>query len=363
MVEEEEEGLPGEDGDASESSADTSFMSDDDGAATSFLSEGEEDDDSLGQSEIDDLFGISMDEEEEVTGVQALLNNKVVQHKRLPLLEACFDRLVRILTTSLRNFTAENVELTLADFTSVRFGDYIEGVPLPALISVFKVVDWNNFGLITVNSPLIYAMIDLLLGGRRVSSALAIEGRSFTGIECLLIERLIKLVLSEMETALEPLDKVKLNFERLESNPSLAAIAYPSDAAVLFKLDVDIDDRGGRLEIVIPYATLEPVQHLLQQMFMGEKFGNDNIWEEHWAEEMLCAETDLEVSLGDQMMTLNELMKLKVGSTMQLRTRPNDLVTLRAGDTPLLLGRVGRLGDRVAIQIEDWLVKDQEKRP
>jgi len=48
-----------------------------------------------------------------------------------------------------------------------------------------------------------------------------------------------------------------------------------------------MEDRGGRLELLLPYATLEPVRELLLQQFMGEKFGRDSIWETHLAEETL----------------------------------------------------------------------------
>ncbi len=321
----------------------------------------EDDDDALGQSEIDDLFGISMDEEEEQTGLQALLSNTHVQNKRLPQLEACFNRLVRSLTTSLRAMTSETIELSVTEVKSIRYGDYIEAVPLPAMLSVFKAVEWDNFGLAVINSPLIYALIDVLLGGRRVSTSLAIEGRSFTSIESMLVNRLMKLIMSEMSAAFKLLCEVRFEQERLESNPALAAIAYPADKAILFKIDVDIDDRGGRLEILIPYATLEPVQDLLEKQFMGEKFGRDAIWETHWAREMLTTDTELEVSLGEQMMSLNDMMNLKVGSTLVLKTKPDDLVTLWSGDIPLLRGRVGRLGENVAIQIEEWCDKKKQK--
>jgi flagellar motor switch protein FliM len=321
-----------------------------------------EDDDALGQSEIDDLFGISMEDEEETTGFTALINSSHIQHNRLPLLEACFDRLVRSLTGALRNFTAENVELSLAETSSTRFGNYIEAIPLPALISVFEAVEWHDHGLIVIDSPLIYSIIDVLLGGRRASTSMAIEGRSFTTIESTLIERMIKLILKEMSIAFKPMSEVEFRHERLESNPSLASIAYPTNTAVLFKIDVDMDDRGGQIQILFPHATLEPVRNLLQQMFMGEKFGQDAIWETHWAREMLMSDTELEVSLGEQMVSLNEIMGLKVGSTLELRTRPNDLVTLRSGNIPLLRGRVGRISDKVAIKVEDWIGERPDRR-
>lgn len=314
-----------------------------------------EDDGALSQFEIDDLFGVSMDEGTPTTGIEALLNSNHIQHKRMPLLEACFDRLVRALNKSLRNFASDNVELSLVDTNSVRFGNYIDTIPLPTLISVFKATEWNDYGLINVNSPLIYSILDVLLGGRRAAMPLAVEGRSFTAIEVTLIERMINLILKEMTTAFKPLAEVEFRHERTESNPSLATIAYPTDTAILFKIDVDMDNRGGRIEILLPYPTLEPVRHLLQQMFMGEKFGRDAIWENHWAREMLLTEVELEVSLGERTATLSEIMSLKVGSTLQLRNKPDELVTLHCGETRLLRGKVGRVGDRMAIQVRDWI--------
>ncbi|MDH3664691.1 MAG: flagellar motor switch protein FliM, partial [Alphaproteobacteria bacterium] len=188
---------------------------------------------SLGQSEIDDLFGISADDEQPETGIYALLNSDRIKHRNLPLLEACFDRLVHALAKSMRNFTAGNVELSLVNTSSVRYGNYIEAIPIPALVSVFKAVEWKEYGLINIDTALIYAIIDVLLGGRRTAMSQMVEARSFTAIEAKLVERLITLVLKEMTTAFKPLAEVEFRHERLESNPSLAEIASPANIAIL----------------------------------------------------------------------------------------------------------------------------------
>ena len=83
------------------------------------------------------------------------------------MLEVVFDRLVRLMTTSLRNFTSDNVEVSLDQITSIRFGDYLNSIPLPAIIAVFRAAQLDNFGLVTVDSNLIYSVVDVLLGGRR----------------------------------------------------------------------------------------------------------------------------------------------------------------------------------------------------
>jgi flagellar motor switch protein FliM len=285
-----------------------------------------------------------------------------VSYERLPMLEVVFDRLVRILTTSLRNFTSENVELTLSEIASMRFGDYLDGLQLPAMIAVFKTIEWDNYGLLTVDSPLIYSIVDVLLGGRRGAAPARTDGRPFTSIERALLERLIRIVLGDMSTAFEPLSHIEFRYERLETNPRFAAIARPSNAAVRFRIRIDIDDRGGLLEILMPYATLEPVRDLLLQMFMGEKFGHDSIWETHLARQLLVTAVELEALLDEQTLPLGEIMCLTVGSTLLLNTRPDSQVTLRCGQVPLLRGQVGRQGDHIAIRIDERTSSEERQR-
>ena len=107
----------------------------------------------LNQDEIDSLLGFDDSHEEgtEKSGIQAILSSALVSYERLPMLEVVFDRLVRLMSTSLRNFTSDNVEVSLDNIASIRFGDYLNSIPLPAMLSVFKAEEWDNFGLITVD--------------------------------------------------------------------------------------------------------------------------------------------------------------------------------------------------------------------
>ncbi len=81
----------------------------------------------LSQEEIDSLLGFSVGEInlDDHSGIRAIIDSAMVSYERLPMLEIVFDRLVRLMTTSLRNFTSDNVEVSLDRITSVRFGDYL----------------------------------------------------------------------------------------------------------------------------------------------------------------------------------------------------------------------------------------------
>jgi flagellar motor switch protein FliM len=311
----------------------------------------------LNQDEIDNLLGFdaSTADAQERTGIQAIINSALVSYERLPLLEIVFDRLVRLMTTSLRNFTSDNVEVSLDNISSIRFGDYLNSIPLPAILAVFRAEELDNYGLLTVESNLIYSIVDVLLGGRRGTAAMRIEGRPYTTIERSLVQRMIEVVLADMQAAFEPLSPVSFNLDRLEINPRFAAIARPANAAVLVKLRVDMEDRGGRIELLLPYATLEPIRELLLQMFMGEKFGRDSIWEGHLATELWRTKLDIEAVLDELPMTLNDVMNFQVGQTLLLNAGPNSVVEMRCGGVPLVSGKMGRVGHQVAVRVENSL--------
>ena len=313
----------------------------------------------LNQEEIDSLLGFSLADVtlNDNSGIRSIIDSAMVSYERLPMLEIIFDRLVRLMTTSLRNFTSDNVEVSLDRITSVRFGDYLNSIPLPAILAVFKAEEWDNFGLCTVNSSLIYSIIDVLLGGRRGQSAVRVEGRPYTTIESSLVKRMIEVVLADAELAFKPLSPVKFNIDRLETNPRFAAISRPANAAILVRLRIDMEDRGGNVELLLPYATIEPIRATLLQMFMGEKFGRDPIWEGHLATEIGQAQIEVDAVLYEARLPLRRMMELEVGDTLMLELKPDALVTVRCGDVSMTEGRMGRVGDRVAVRVGKSLRK------
>ena len=314
----------------------------------------------LNQEEIDSLLGFSLADVtlNDNSGIRAIINSAMVSYERLPMLEIVFDRLVRLMTTSLRNFTSDNVEVSLDRITSVRFGDYLNSIPLPAILAVFKAEEWDNFGLATVNSSLIYSIIDVLLGGRRGQSTVRVEGRPYTTIETNLVKRMIEVVLADAEHAFKPLSPVKFNIDRLETNPRFAAISRPANAAILVRLRIDMEDRGGNIELLLPYATIEPIRAVLLQMFMGEKFGRDPIWEGHLATEIGQAQIAVDAVLYEARLPLRQDDESEGRRHADARIQAGRAGHACAAATSRLTeGRMGRVGDRVAVRVAKPLRK------
>jgi flagellar motor switch protein FliM len=256
------------------------------------------------------------------------------------------------MTTSLRNLASDNIDVSLDQITSIRFGDYLNSIPLPAMIGVFRSEQLDNFGLVTIETNLIYSIVDVLLGGRRGTTTTRVEGRPYTTIERELVTRMIEVVLHDASQAFAPLTPVKFKLDRIETNPRFAAIARPPNAALLVQLRLDMEDRGGRLELLLPYATLEPIRKLLLQQFMGEKFGRDNIWEGHLASELWRTRVEVRAIMDDMKAPLKTVLNLKVGDTLMLNAPAEAPVVLKCGPMALTTARVGRLGQSVALRVD-----------
>ncbi len=306
--------------------------------------------DNFDQADIDALFG-NFGPVTKKSGLRAVIESKVISHERLPMLEVVCDRVVRAFGSSMRNLTSDAIDVSLEEVTSTRFGEFMNRVMLPAMVGVFKVQEWESFGLVTVESSLIYAVVDALLGGRGGHPPMIIDGRAFTTIETNLVSRMLELALNDFAEAFAPIEPIHIDLERIESNPRFAAIAGTSNICATATFRVDMDGRGGQFTLVFPYATLEPVRDKLLQRFMGEKSGRDSIWEAHIASEIRKTNVSVSVLLGEKKMPIADLRALEVGQTIALHKSPDDPLDIACGGVTLAQGQIGQRSGKVAVRL------------
>ncbi|HUD92390.1 flagellar motor switch protein FliM [Sphingobium sp.] len=308
--------------------------------------------DMFDQAGIDALFGFAdAAPAQPKSGLKAVIESNVISYERLPMLEVVCERMVRTFATSMRNLTSDAIDVSLEEITSTRFGEFMNHVALPAMFGVFKVREWENFGVITVDSGLIYAVVDALLGGRRGNAPMRVEGRAFTTIETQLVWKMVELALEELSASFEAVEPVTMELERIEASPRFAAIAGPSNITAVATFRVDMEGRGGKFSVLLPYATLEPVRAKLLQRFMGEKLGRDRMWESHMASELTSTAVTVDVVLGEKQMPLRAVTGLKVGQTIALNRSPDDALQVQCGGVPLGQAHIGQRSQNIAIRM------------
>ncbi|RYE12946.1 MAG: flagellar motor switch protein FliM [Rickettsiales bacterium] len=308
-----------------------------------------------GEEAISDGRNNKPKEENKAIGIRAMLDKALLSYERLPMLEIVFDRFVRVLATSLRSFTSDTVDVNIKSISSLRFGSYINSVSMPALVTIFKVTEWESFGIITADNNIIYSLVDILFGGRKSNQSIKYEGRPYTTIEQALVRQLSEIVLTDLNSSFNPLTPATFLFERIENNPRFATIARPADAAILLQLKIEMENRGGQIEILFPYATLEPIRDQLLQVFVGEKFGKDSEWESHLQTELMNTNVDLKAVLNNKNVLMHEIINLKIGSTIIMDISPQDDILLYCENIKMFSGKLGKTGNKIAINITNNL--------
>lgn len=287
-------------------------------------------------------------------GIKAVLDRAMQAYEKLPMLEIVFERLIRSLTSSLRNLTSENVEISVTELESLRFGMYLSEIEQPSSIAVFKAIEWDNLGLIILDNHIVLSLVDVLLGGKH--SGDAIQKRPLTYIEQTIAKQLVEIILSELGNAFDAISPSNFLFERLESNPNFATICRSGDAIISLKLMVQIDERSGYVDIVIPYNTIEPIKEQLQKVFIGDKFGIDSVWEELLTQRIHEVGMPLEAVVINTPTKIIDVAKLKPGDTIVLNHKYDDDITLRCKHLPVFKGQIGKVEDKVAINVTQTII-------
>ncbi|WP_029008762.1 flagellar motor switch protein FliM [Azospirillum halopraeferens] len=315
----------------------------------------------LNQEEIDRLLDFAMPSasEDPPSAIKLLVSSTTVNKDRLPMLDVVFDRMVRLLNTSLRQFASTNVETSLLRIEWLRYNDFLDAIELPALIGVARAEQWDNQMLLSIDSALIYCMMDVLLGGRRARPG-RVDGRAYTSIERKMTERLMKVVLQDLGQSFDPLAQVDFVFDRLEVNPQFATITRATNAVIRVRIAVEVERRTGHIDIVIPYATLEPVRGKLVQMFMGERFGHDSVWESHLKGELMRSKLELVAVLSETQVPLGEVLNWQKGQSLKLRINPDAPVLVLSKTIPLFAGNMGQRNGNIAVKVETDLDAKQE---
>ncbi len=181
--------------------------------------------------------------------------------------------------------------------------------------------------------------------------------RVLTSIEQGIARQLAEVVLVELGQAFDQISPTTFNFERLENNPNFVTIARPGDAVIILKLKIEVDTQVKNLELVIPYKTTEPIKDHMQHVFLGDKFGNDIEWERLMANSVNEISLPIEAVINNKISTIEEISKLKIGDVIVMNHAKDKDITIRSGPIELFTGKIGKVDDRVAINLKTIIEK------
>jgi flagellar motor switch protein FliM len=296
----------------------------------------------------------------ESTGIKAVLDKSLQSYDKLPMLEIIFEKFIRQLSTAFRNLTSEAIDITISEISSLRFESYFDTIKNPFTIVIFKAIEWENLGLLILENNMIFSFVDLLLGGKKnmvYSQSQEPDGtRILTSIEQGLARQISEIILNEFSNSFDQISPVTFGFERLEVNSNFVNIARPGDAIIALRLKIEIDEQVKQIEIMLPYKTIEPVKEQMQQVFLGDKFGNDHEWTRMLANVIHDVDLPLEAVIASRVATVEEMAKLKIGDTIVMEHAHDRDITLRCGPIDLFSGKIGKVDKKVAFNLKNIII-------
>ncbi len=304
----------------------------------------------LSQGEVDALLRgvgdgdvpVETDEPEEVSGVVPydLTSQEKIIRGRLPTLDIINQMFSRLFRNSFSGLMRKSADVSTVSTDSLKFGEFLRSLPVPSSLHVFRMEPLRGFGLMVVESKLVFALVDNFFGGTGASEA-KIVGRDFSAIEIRMTRNVILTALEDWEKAWKPVHAVTTTYVRSEVNPQFAAIVPPTDVVLVIVFDIEMENSSGTLTVCIPYAAVEPIMPKLKASFQSEQMEADQVWINRLRGELMQTNIEMVAELGSTQITPDVLRDLNVGDTLMLGNDVSDPLTVKIKDIPKFQGFPG----------------------
>ncbi|MSN25408.1 MAG: flagellar motor switch protein FliM [Geobacter sp.] len=268
----------------------------------------------------------------------------------VPNLDIIYDSFIRYSRVTLSNRLRKSVEIKKIGARSYKFDDFLQTLPSPVCMGIFKIEPLKGAALVSFDSTLVLSLVDSLLGGTG-SAKVPVANRMFTSIELRLMEKIVNDVLQDLEKAWAPLYATHMNLLRMEMNPRLISIVPPEYQIVTMSLKLQIEDVSGNIMFAIPYMTIDPIRDKLKAGMQFDLMAIDPQWSSRLSAEILEAPMETIVEMGNASITLRELLDLVPGDTIMLDKACSSEMLVKVEGVPKYFGIPGIRHGNKAIQI------------
>ncbi len=312
--------------------------------------------DILSQDEIDALLhgvdDVQQDEPESADGqVYDLASQDRIVRGRMPTLDMINERFARYTRISMFNLFRRTVDVAVGGISVMKFGEYVHSLFLPTSLNMVKLRPLRGTGLIILDAKLVFTLVDNFFGGNGRHAK--IEGRDFTPTELRVVQMVLEQVFTDLQEAWKAVKPITFEYLNSEVNPAMATIVTPGEVVIICTFKIELEGGGGDLQIVMPYAMIEPIRDVLDAGMQSDLDEKDERWEAALRQDVLHADAQIECTVAEATMSLRDIVNLKEGDVVPIEMPEKHEVT--ANGVPMFIGKLGKSGNNLAIKIEERL--------
>ncbi|KPU28208.1 flagellar motor switch protein FliM [Caloranaerobacter sp. TR13] len=315
----------------------------------------------LSQSEIDALLKALTSGEVDVKEIKEEAKEKKIKKydfrnpqkiakDQMRTLGIIHDKLARLLQTFLSGYLRASVNVEVLTIDQYVFSEFSNAISNPAFLSIINFNPLSGQVILDISPNIAYAVIDRLLGGNGSNIDL---NRSFTEIELVLLKQVFYRIRDIITQAWENILELKPSLEKIETNSQFIQIVSPSETIVLITLNIKIGETEGMANICIPHLTIEPILNKLSTKlwYSTNNKDIDSTEMEIVEKRIKKVKVPLIAEIGSTMITVKDLLDLRVGDVIKLNKTRNSELDIKVGSKTKFYGVPGTKNNKMAVKI------------
>lgn len=270
--------------------------------------------------------------------------------QKFPMLDVFFERIPLDTLAAFKSRMGLFIEAEPDTVSYDTWSHIITGLPSFGVCVSADATPWNGKIFVCIDPAILFAGIEAQMGGTPGSGDL--PNRQPTPIERRMARKFAEVVIGVVAENFSRITPVRLAVDTVEVVRQATA-SQPANAAVACcAMNVTIGGVSGKISVLIPMATLEPVRGPMSKMFLGEKLG-DITWREHIRRNIVESHVDLVAIACQTKVNMNDALNLRPGQIIDLGMRDMPEVRLLCAGTEIMYGAGGKCDDdRYAVKIE-----------
>ena len=277
---------------------------------------------------------------------------------QLRTLQMLHETFARLYAGSLSGYLRVPAQVDLVSVEQIPYDEYIRSLT-NSIISVVSLPPLAGQMILEVEFNLMLSMIDRLLGGPGSMNKMT---PTLTDIEKALAESILQRALRDFNNAWEGVAQFTPKREFMETQSQFVQIVPPNDVVVSILFELKVGDLRGAMSICIPYMLLKPITSKLsaQRWFSQSVKKNTGKHAHQLARRLEQSRIPVTARLGKAQMSVDEVLKLRVGDVVTLDRGQSEEIEIVVGDQVKFRGVPGVRGKKLAVHVSRYRI-DQER--
>lgn len=266
-------------------------------------------------------------------------------------LEASHEQMAQALQRWISGRLRLPFEVHLESVGQETYADFVDSLADPGSTFLYEVESRRELQIaVHLEPPIAFLLVERLLGGSTVGPPLE---RPMTGLEAVIMRVVTDRVVKEVRDVWSEHLDLDFSFVRSETARELIEMAGRDDDVLLTQFRAEVGEVKSIIQFALPFGVLESFVNVeVGRGRQPERSGPERAEEVGRIERTVrSAAVEVSARLGHCRMSIEDLSRLEAGDMLPMELLVEEPVEVLVSGTPRFVGRQGRLGPHLGIEI------------